>query len=150
MPNFSSVCSLLGITPAFRTLQLSHSAHRARHVPLVSHGFNEASRDPRAWPELSVTRLRFLQQNFFQQQAHINPGSGLLFEDRWRRFLRWLAVRASGLQALELGDGHVVSTLIFVCLYMSSVVKRSTHLPTTPEGLTFKLGVSPAVAINLC
>ena len=58
------------------------SACRLRHVPLVSRRFSEACRDPSLWPELRVLHDSFRT------------------EARWQSFLRWLAVRASGLRTL--------------------------------------------------
>jgi hypothetical protein len=68
------------------TLAVRGSACRLRHVPLVSRYFSEACRDPSLWPELRVLHAAFLT------------------EARWQSFLRWLAVRASGLHTLVFGS----------------------------------------------
>ena len=62
------------------------SACRLRNGPLVSRLFSEACRDPTMWPELHVLRSAFRT------------------EARWQGFLRWLAVRASGLRILAFGE----------------------------------------------
>ena len=61
------------------------SACRLRHVTLVSRRFNEACRDPSLWSDLCVLH------------------GSIKTEARWQSFLRWLAVRASGLQTLVFG-----------------------------------------------
>lgn len=58
---------------------------RLRHVPFLSRRFAKACRDPSLWLELRVLLDAFPM------------------EERWRYFLRWLAVRVSGLQTLVLG-----------------------------------------------
>ena len=58
----------------------SFTACRLRHVPLVSRFFSEACRDPNLWPDVRVWQANFST------------------EVLWRSFLRWLDVRASGLQ----------------------------------------------------
>ena len=60
-----------------------------RHVPLVSRCFSEACRDPNLWPELRVPRAYSFRT-----------------EARWQSFLRWLAVRASGLHTLVFGRNN--------------------------------------------
>ena len=62
--------------------QLSR-ARRLRHVPLVSRRFRDASRDPAAWPELTVSHAAFPTRA------------------RWMSFLRWLATMGSGLHSLH-------------------------------------------------
>ena len=75
------------------------SACRMRHVPLVSRRFSEACRDPSLWPELRV------------------PHASVLTEAHWQSFLRWLAVRASGLHTLVFGEEECwVRTESFVLL----------------------------------
>ena len=66
------------------------SVCRLRHVPLVSRRFSEACRDPSLWSELHVL------QSAFRTEA------------RWRSFLRWLSVRARGLQKLVVGRNQTV------------------------------------------
>ena len=64
------------------------SACRLCHVPLVSRRFSEACRDPNMWPDLHV--------------LHASFGT----EAGWQSFLRWLAVRASGLHTLVFGHDN--------------------------------------------
>ena len=54
-------------------------------MPLVSRGFNEACQHLSMWSDLAV------------------PQAALQTEARWRSFLHWLSVRASGLQMLVVG-----------------------------------------------
>ena len=60
----------------------------------MSHRFNEASRDPKLWPNLRV---------------HYNL---LPTGDRWQRFLRWLSRRAGGIETLVFGESAVRSTVL--------------------------------------
>ena len=55
-------------------------------MPLVSRCFSEACRDPSLWRELRVLHADF------RTEAH------------WQGFLRWLAVRDSGLRTLVFGE----------------------------------------------
>jgi hypothetical protein len=66
-------------------------------MSLVSRRFNEACRDPRLWPKLTVLH------QYFPTEAH------------WQSFLRWLAVRGSGLQHLVFGDGRVRNQCFAKC-----------------------------------
>ena len=63
---------------------------RLRHVPLVNRRSAEACRSPGMWPELHVTHCQ------------------LKGDARWQSFLRWLAVRASGLHTLDFGNTYPV------------------------------------------
>ena len=67
-------------------LQQLSRARRLRHVPLVSRRFRDASRDPAAWPELTVSH------------------AALSTRGRWMSFLRWLATMGSGLHSLMLAE----------------------------------------------
>ena len=71
------------------------SACGLRHVPLVSRRFSEACHDPSLWPDLCVLHASFRT------------------EARWQSFLRWLAVRASGLHTLVFGrESYWVRSLV--------------------------------------
>ena len=74
-------------------------------MPLVSRRFSEACRDPSLWPELRVLHASFLT------------------EARWRSFLRWLAVRGSGLQTLTFGKDEV-GPLPIISIVCSSLFAR--------------------------
>lgn len=64
----------------------SSSACRLRNVPLVSRLFGEACRDPSLWSHLHLLHLMCFT------------------EASWHSVLRWLALRASMLQSLTIGD----------------------------------------------
>lgn len=70
--------------------------YRIRHVPLVSHKFNEACQDPFLWSELHVKRADFPT------------------EARWQSFLLWLAARAPRLRSLVF-DGNYNKVEAFIC-----------------------------------
>ena len=73
-------------------------------MPLVSRAFSEACRDPCTWPELSLTY------------------SDLSTEAHWLSILRWLAVRASGLQTLVCRD-----------IFMEAPVRVPSTPPCVPR-----------------
>jgi hypothetical protein len=85
----SRPCAIPGSQTACEALHAS--ACRLRHVPLVSRRLSEACRDPSGWPAVRVVHSCFRT------------------EARWRSFLRWLAVRASGLESFSLGNGQVIA-----------------------------------------
>lgn len=80
-------------------------ACRLRHVPLVNRRFSELCRDPEAWPELHV-----LHRHFSADDPELPSAA------RWRSFLRWLTVRAAGLESLVFGNRQVRNSLYKLCL----------------------------------
>lgn len=96
---------------------------RLRNVPLTSRRFREACRDPTAWPELHILR------RCFGRKA------------RWLSFQRWLAVRASGLQKLVLGDHQVTLSSLLMSpeanMYLPSLRSTSAEISSlAPPWLT--------------
>ena len=87
---------------------------RLRHMPLVCRRFREACRDPGAWPELHLWGCSI------PPRAEL-PGGGSWLS----HFLRWLAVRAPGLQRLKLYN-HWVRTLAL----LTSLNKSEKHSQT--------------------
>ena len=77
----------------FSSMPSPVAACRMLHVPLVSRHLNEACRDPRLWPDLSLRCKMFLSHG------------------HWRRFIRWLSFRASGIQNLSVDESEVRSLL---------------------------------------